>query len=286
MGKKPKKHVEAKHQDFNFEKKTLKNKNYRKVVYTDKYQQLVLMSMNPKEYIHLEKHNATQFFRVEKGKGIAKVGGKDIKLTDGMSVIVPPNTFHEIINTGRTPLKLYTIYSPPQHKPGTVDKRQPTDEKAGHTPDEYLKDPEPTVTIYHELDNDIVRVLQQLLRVCWSGAEVNPSIGDSRWFVIEKGVEILAAGRLDADNTLWSLCTADDHRGRGYGGKIINKMLDTLCTEGNKVMSLFIEGPPDDGPEKWYKKLGFELVSMDRDEIDEYKDRVNVRKMIRKSCQI
>ena len=282
MAKKLKKPVGSKPHHFNIEKETLKNTNYRKVVYTDKYQQLVLMSLNPKEYIHLEKHNATQFFRVEKGKGIAKVGGKKMKLKDGMSVTVPPNTFHKIINTGRAPLKLYTIYSPPQHKPGTVDKRQPTDEKAGHTPDEYLKDPEPTVTIYHVLDKDIVQDLQQLLQVCWKGAVVDKYIGDSRWFVIEKGVEILAAGRLDDDNTLWSLCTATDHRGRGYAGKIINKMLDTLCTEGDKVMKLFLE---EGGPEKWYKKLGFERVNMDRDEIDKYKDRVNVRKMARQSCR-
>ena len=282
MAKKLKKPVGSKPHHFNIEKETLKNTNYRKVVYTDKYQQLVLMSLNPKEYIHLEKHNATQFFRVEKGKGIAKVGGKDIKLKDGVSVTVPPNTFHKIINTGSVPLKLYTIYSPPQHKPGTVDKRQPTDEKAGHTPDEYLKDPKPTVTIYHVLDKDIVQDLQQLLQVCWKGAVVDKYIGDSRWFVIEKGVEILAAGRLDDDNTLWSLCTATDHRGRGYAGKIINKMLDTLCTEGDKVMKLFLE---EGGPEKWYKKLGFERVNMDRDEIDKYKDRVNVRKMARQSCR-
>tara|TARA_R110002074_G_scaffold13729_1_gene48527 strand:+ start:382 stop:1233 length:852 start_codon:yes stop_codon:yes gene_type:complete len=282
MAKKLKKPVGSKPHHFNIEKETLKNTNYRKVVYTDKYQQLVLMSLNPKEYIYLEKHNATQFFRVEKGNGIAKVGGKDIKLKDGVSVTVPPNTFHKIINTGSVPLKLYTIYSPPQHKPGTVDKRQPTDEKAGHTPDEYLKDPEPTVTIYHVLDKYIVQDLQQLLQVCWKGAVVDKYIGDSRWFVIEKGVEILAAGRLDADNTLWSLCTATDHRGRGYAGKIINKMLDTLCTEGDKVMKLFLE---EGGPEKWYKKLGFERVNMDRDEIDKYKDRVNVRKMARQSCR-
>ena len=282
MAKKLKKPVGSKPHHFNIEKETLKNTNYRKVVYTDKYQQLVLMSLNPKEYIYLEKHNATQFFRVEKGNGIAKVGGKDIKLKDGVSVTVPPNTFHKIINTGSVPLKLYTIYSPPQHKPGTVDKRQPTDEKAGHTPDEYLKDPEPTVTIYHVLDKYIVQDLQQLLQVCWKGAVVDKYIGDSRWFVIEKGVEILAAGRLDDDNTLWSLCTATDHRGRGYAGKIINKMLDTLCTEGDKVMKLFLE---EGGPEKWYKKLGFERVNMDRDEIDKYKDRVNVRKMARQSCR-
>ena len=282
MPKKLKKPIGAKPHHFNIEKETLKNKNYRKVVYTDKYQQLVLMSLNPKEYIHLEKHNATQFFRVEKGKGIAKVGGKDIKLKDGMSVTVPPNTFHKIINTGRKPLKLYTIYSPPQHKPGTINKRQPDDEKAWHTPDDYLNDPKSTVTIYHALDKDIVRHLQQLLKVCWSNAIVDPHIEDSRWFVIEKGVEILAAGRLDANNTLWSLCTATDHRGRGYAGQIINDMLTTICNESGKSMTLFIE---EGGPQKWYEKLHFKIVPMTLAEKERYKDRKNPRKMERPSCK-
>ena len=268
----------AKPHHFNIEEATLKNKNYRKVVYTDKYQQLVLMSLDPKEYIHLEKHNAAQFFRVEKGKGVAKVGGKDIKLTDGQSVTVPPNTFHKIINTGRTPLKLYTIYSPPQHKPGTVDKRQPDDEEEG--PVKHIKDPVPTLTIYEKFDDDIVSNLYKLLKVCYPLVNVETGIG-TRWFVIENGVEILAAGMLDNNNTLWSLCTATKARRKGYGGKIINKMLNTLCVEGKQSMSLFIE---EGGPQKWYEQLNFKMVKMTREETERYKDRVNVRKMERKSC--
>lgn len=111
----------------NIEKETIKNTNYRNVIYTDKYQQLVLMCLNVGEFIHLEKHVGTQFFRIEKGSGIAEIGIKKNKflLKDGISLTVPPNTLHKIINTNKTePLKLYTIYSPPQHKPNEITKRQ------------------------------------------------------------------------------------------------------------------------------------------------------------------
>lgn len=124
----------------NIEKETIKNKNYRKIIYTDKYQQIVLMSLNHGEYIHNEKHKATQFFRIESGNGYAeiKVSGntklsdnissiKKIILKDGMSLSVPPNTFHKIVNTDTKPLKLYTIYSPPVHDITDFDKRQPVE---------------------------------------------------------------------------------------------------------------------------------------------------------------
>lgn len=112
----------------NIEDKTIANKYYRKVIYTDKFQQLVLMSLNPGEYIHREKHDGTQFFRIEKGNGIAEVGtnNKKIKLKDGISLTIPPNVLHKIINNSKTEiLKMYTIYSPPQHNPNTINKRQP-----------------------------------------------------------------------------------------------------------------------------------------------------------------
>jgi mannose-6-phosphate isomerase-like protein (cupin superfamily) len=109
----------------NIENATLSNKNYRKVLYTDKYQQLVLMSLNVGEYIHKEKHSGSQFFRVESGTGIAEINGRKVALKDGISLIVSPNTYHKIINTSKKhPLKLYSIYSPPQHRRRTVDKRQ------------------------------------------------------------------------------------------------------------------------------------------------------------------
>jgi mannose-6-phosphate isomerase-like protein (cupin superfamily) len=116
---------------INIEKETINNKNYRKVIYTDSKQQIVLMSLNPGEYIHRETHNGTQFFRIEQGTGIAEIGTirKKIKLKDGISLSVPPKTLHKIINTSKTQtLKIYTIYSPPQHKPNDIDKRQPADD--------------------------------------------------------------------------------------------------------------------------------------------------------------
>ena len=110
----------------NIEKDTIKNNYYRKVIYTDKYQQIVLMSLDVGEYIHKEKHNATQFFRIEQGNGIAIIDNKSIKLVDGVALVVPPHTWHEIINNSKTQkLKLYTIYSPPEHNQNEVNKRQP-----------------------------------------------------------------------------------------------------------------------------------------------------------------
>jgi mannose-6-phosphate isomerase-like protein (cupin superfamily) len=111
--------------NINIEKSTLKNKHYRKVLYTDKYQQLVLMSLNVGEYIHREKHNGSQFFRIESGTGVAEINDKRILLKDGVSLIVAPHTYHKIINTSKKhPLKLYSVYSPAQHAPNTINERQ------------------------------------------------------------------------------------------------------------------------------------------------------------------
>ena len=114
---------------LNIENATLNNNYYRKVLYTDKYQQVVVMSLNVGEDIHLEIHHGTQFFRIEEGTGMAAIAGKRYKLEDGMAFVVPPNTKHYVKNTStRYPLKLYTIYSPPQHPPGTIDRRKPLDD--------------------------------------------------------------------------------------------------------------------------------------------------------------
>ena len=112
----------------NIEKDTLKNNNYRKVLYTvPGKNQLVLMSLNPGEDIPEEIHShISQFFRVEAGKGYAKIDGKRYTLKDGFSIIIPPGAKHYIKNTSRTEkLKMYTIYSPDNHPEGRVDKRQP-----------------------------------------------------------------------------------------------------------------------------------------------------------------
>jgi mannose-6-phosphate isomerase-like protein (cupin superfamily) len=109
----------------NIERDTLANKYYRKVIHTTKHQQLVLMSLEPGETIPLEKHNeTTQFFRIESGTGVAVLGNKKYKLKPDYALIVPPNTVHEIIQTGNEPLKLYTIYSPPEHPKNRKQLRQ------------------------------------------------------------------------------------------------------------------------------------------------------------------
>ena len=103
---------------------TLKNKNFRKVLYTAKHSQLVLMSLKPREEIGMEVHKDNdQFFRFEKGKGKVIIDGHEYKITDGFAVIVPAGAHHNIINTSdKEELKLYTIYSPAHHKDGIVRK--------------------------------------------------------------------------------------------------------------------------------------------------------------------
>ena len=116
----------------NIEKDTLKNNNYRKVLYTvPGKNQLVLMSLKPGEDIPKETHNKiSQFFRVEKGKGLAIINNKKYKLKDGMSIIIPPKAEHYIYNTSKTEdFKLYTIYSPDNHSPNKINRRQPKNEK-------------------------------------------------------------------------------------------------------------------------------------------------------------
>jgi mannose-6-phosphate isomerase-like protein (cupin superfamily) len=101
----------------NIEKSTIKNRAYRNVISTTPQLQLVYMTLLPKEEIGMEKHEKiTQFFRVEQGEGLAIVNGIKYILHDGIALIVPANTEHNIINTSnKKHLKLYTIYSPPEH---------------------------------------------------------------------------------------------------------------------------------------------------------------------------
>ncbi len=103
---------------------TLNNKNYRKVVYTvPKSFQLVLMSLKPSEEIGMEVHeDTTQFITVESGIGMAIIGGVYHAIGPGWSVVIPPGTMHNIINMGNTRLQLYTIYTPPEHKAGTIQR--------------------------------------------------------------------------------------------------------------------------------------------------------------------
>ncbi len=101
----------------NIEKDTLSNSNFRRVLYTGKYSQLVLMNLKPGEEIGEEVHKTVdQFFRFEKGAGTVIIDGVKQKIADGDAVIVPAGARHNVVNTSKTlQLKLYTVYSPPEH---------------------------------------------------------------------------------------------------------------------------------------------------------------------------
>lgn len=102
------------------EKVTEENKDFRRVLYTTPQTQLVVMSV--KDEIPLEKHsNTTQFIRIEKGYGVATIDGEEYPLYDGICIVIPPGSKHKIQNLNpKEDLKLYTLYSPPEHKDGTV----------------------------------------------------------------------------------------------------------------------------------------------------------------------
>jgi len=104
------------------EKDTLENSNFRKVLYTGKHSQLVLMSLKPKEEIGMEVHGDNdQFFRFESGEGKCIIDGNEYVVLDGVAIVVPAGANHNIINTSDSKdLKLYTIYSPAHHKDGIV----------------------------------------------------------------------------------------------------------------------------------------------------------------------
>ncbi|MDO9231760.1 MAG: cupin domain-containing protein [bacterium] len=106
----------------NIEKETLENENFRKVLYTGKHSQLVLMSLAPKEEIGMEVHEDNdQFFRFEKGEGTVLIDGNEYTVGDGVAIVVPAGAQHNVINASETEeLKLYTIYSPAHHQDGII----------------------------------------------------------------------------------------------------------------------------------------------------------------------
>ncbi len=118
------------------EKTTEKNKYFRRVLFTGKHLQLVAMCLQPKEEIGNEVHkHVDQFFRIEEGRArFVLNNGKEKHLVgEGSAVVVPAGTYHNVINTSPTkPLKLYTIYTPPQHRDGTVHKTKAEAEAAEH----------------------------------------------------------------------------------------------------------------------------------------------------------
>lgn len=117
----------------NIEQDTLENENFRKVLYTAKNMQLVVMSLEVGEEIGLETHpEHDQFIRIDAGSAKAILNGEESELTDGSCVVIPAGVEHNIVNTGESKLKLYTIYSPPEHADGTVHTTKAEADAAEH----------------------------------------------------------------------------------------------------------------------------------------------------------
>jgi mannose-6-phosphate isomerase-like protein (cupin superfamily) len=118
---------------------TLKNDLYRRTIWTGTHMQMTLMSLAPGEEIGLEKHpEIDQFLRIESGKGIVVMGDEEENLTfrkeveDDFAVLIPAGKYHNVINTGDEPLKIYSIYTPPEHPFGTIHKTYEEGIEAGH----------------------------------------------------------------------------------------------------------------------------------------------------------
>lgn len=121
---------------LDLERETRKNTDFRRVLYTARHSQLVLMCLRPNEEIGMEAHEGTdQFFRFESGEGMVIIDGVEHRVGDGDGVIVPAGAMHNVVNTSvKTELKLYTIYSPPEHRDKVVRR---TKEEAEKSPEEF-----------------------------------------------------------------------------------------------------------------------------------------------------
>ena len=107
----------------NIERVTTENDDFRRVLYTGKHLQLVLMTLRPGEEIGEEVHDdRDQFFRIEEGQGEVRIDGAANRVKDDFAVIVPAGARHNVVNTGDAPLRFYTLYGPPEHKDGVVHK--------------------------------------------------------------------------------------------------------------------------------------------------------------------
>ncbi len=105
------------------EKLTVENTDFRRVLYTGKYLQLVLMTLQPGDEIGAEVHDdRDQFFRIESGSGEVLIDGKRNPVKDDDAIIVPAGARHNVVNTGDAPLMLYTLYGPPEHRDGVVHR--------------------------------------------------------------------------------------------------------------------------------------------------------------------
>lgn len=114
---------------IDIDRATKQNEAFRTALWTGKYLQLTLMSIEPGGEIGLETHPyLDQFLRIEQGRGLVRMGSSkgnlnfERKVSDGYAIIIPAGTWHNLINTGRGPIKLYSIYAPPQHPKGTIHK--------------------------------------------------------------------------------------------------------------------------------------------------------------------
>jgi len=115
----------------NIEKLTLENTDYRRVLYTAKNSQLVLMNIQPGDEIGEEVHHLDQFIRLEQGNGKAILDDIEHDIKDDFAIVIPAGTKHNVINTGDNEMKLYSVYSPPEHMDGTVHPTK-ADEKEEH----------------------------------------------------------------------------------------------------------------------------------------------------------
>lgn len=119
---------------IDIEKATLENTNFRKVLYTAKHSQLVVMCLQPQEEIGTETHtNNDQFFRFEHGNGTCVIDGNEHLVTAGSAIVVPAGTKHNIVNLSETEeLKMYTLYCPPHHKDGIIHATKQEAEAKGN----------------------------------------------------------------------------------------------------------------------------------------------------------
>jgi mannose-6-phosphate isomerase-like protein (cupin superfamily) len=118
----------------NLEQKTLDNENFREVLFTTERSQLVVMTLQPNEDIGMEVHeDHDQFIRVEAGVGKAIIDDDEFELADGSAIVIPAGANHNVINTSaEEKMKLYTVYTPPEHADGTVHATKAEAEAAGH----------------------------------------------------------------------------------------------------------------------------------------------------------
>ena len=115
----------------NIEQETLNNENYRKVLYTANKSQLVVMTIQPGDEIGEETHDLDQFIRIEAGEALVTLDGVEHRLEDDWAVVIPAGTKHNVVNNGNEALRLYSVYSPPEHKDGTVHVTK-VDDKEEH----------------------------------------------------------------------------------------------------------------------------------------------------------